>query len=112
MAEKVRGVGARIKKGDRVMVIAGRDKGRKGGVLRMYPRDDRALVSGVNVVKRHQKQTAQLQGGIVNKEAPIHLSNLAHVDPKTGGATRIGFKLLADGRKVRFAKKSGEVIDV
>jgi len=81
-------------------------------VLKVYPSDHRALVSGVNVVKRHQRQTARQQAGIVNKEAPIHLSNLAHVDPKTGDATRIGFKFLGDGRKVRFAKKSGEVIDV
>ncbi|HUO91514.1 MAG TPA: 50S ribosomal protein L24 [Rhizomicrobium sp.] len=103
---------AKIKKGDRVVVTTGRDKGKKGEVLRVYPKEDRALVSGVNVVKRHQRQTAKVQGGIVNKEAPVHLSNLAHVDPKSGEATRIGFKILGDGRKVRFAKKSGEVIDV
>ncbi|HEX3432412.1 MAG TPA: 50S ribosomal protein L24 [Rhizomicrobium sp.] len=103
---------ARIRKGDRVIVTTGRDKGKKGEVLRVYPGEDRALVSGVNVVKRHQRQTQRQQGGIVNKEAPVHLSNLAHVDPKSGGATRIGFKFLADGRKVRFAKDSGEVIDV
>ena len=103
---------AKIKKGDRVVVTTGRDKGKKGEVLRVYPKDARALVSGVNVVKRHQRQTAKVQGGIVNKEAPVHLSNLAHVDPKSGDATRIGFKILGDGRKVRFAKKSGEVIDV
>jgi len=81
-------------------------------VLKVLPKENRALVSGVNMIKRHQKQTAKLQGGIVNKEAAIHLSNLAHVDPKSGEATRIGFKVLGDGRKVRFAKKSGEVIDV
>lgn len=103
---------ARVKKGDRVIVTTGRDRGKKGEVLRVYPDDKRALVSGVNVVKRHQRQTQRQQGGIVNKEAPVHLSNLAHVDPKTGKATRIGFKFLGDGRKVRFAKKSGEVIDV
>jgi large subunit ribosomal protein L24 len=103
---------ARIKKGDRVIVTTGRDRGKKGEVLRVYPDDKRALVSGVNVVKRHQRQTQRQQGGIVNKEAPVHLSNLAHLDPKTGDATRIGFKFLGDGRKVRFAKKSGEVIDV
>ena len=101
-----------IKKGDKVVVTAGRDKGKKGEVLKMFPSENRALVSGVNVVKRHQRQTQKLQGGIVNKEAPIDLSNLAHVDPKSGGPTRIGFKVLGDGRKVRFAKKSGEVIDV
>ena len=103
---------ARIRKGDRVIVTTGRDKGKKGEVLRVYPDDRRALVSGVNIVKRHQRQTQRQQGGIVNKESPVHLSNLAHVDPKTGDATRIGFKFLGDGRKVRFAKKSGEVIDV
>jgi len=101
-----------IKKGDRVIVTTGRDKGKKGEVLKVFPKDDRALVTGVNVVKRHQRQTQTQQGGIVNKEAPIHLSNLAHVDPKSGKATRVGFKTLNDGRKVRFAKKSGEVIDV
>ena len=103
---------ARIRKGDRVIVTTGRDKGKKGEVLRVYPDDKRALVTGINVVKRHQRQTQRQQGGIVNKEAPVHLSNLAHLDPKTGGATRIGFKFLGDGRKVRFAKKSGEVVDV
>ena len=103
---------ARIKKGDRVVVTTGRDKGKKGEVLRLYPKEDRALVSGINIVKRHQRQTQRQQAGIVNKEAPVHLSNLAHVDPRSGEATRIGFKLLDDGRKVRFAKKSGEVIDV
>ena len=101
-----------IRKGDRVVVTAGRDKGKKGEVLKVFPKDDRALVSGVNVVKRHQRQTQTQQGGIVNKESSIHLSNLAHVDPKSGKATRVGFKILNDGRKVRFAKKSGEVIDV
>ena len=101
-----------IRKGDRVVVTAGRDKGKKGEVLKVFPKDDRALVSGVNVVKRHQRQTQTQQGGIVNKESSIHLSNLAHVDPKSGKATRVGIKILNDGRKVRFAKKSGEVIDV
>jgi large subunit ribosomal protein L24 len=94
------------------MVTTGRDKGKKGEVLRLYPKEARALVSGINIVKRHQKQTQRQQAGIINKEAPVHLSNLAHLDPKTGEATRIGFKFLGDGRKVRFAKKSGEVIDV
>ena len=101
-----------IRKGDRVVVTTGRDKGKKGEVLKVFPKDDRALVAGVNVVKRHQRQTQTQQGGIVNKESSIHLSNLAHVDPKSGKATRVGFKTLNDGRKVRFAKKSGEVIDV
>jgi len=103
---------AKIKKGDRVVVTTGRDKGKKGEVLKMFPSENRALVSGVNVVKRHQRQTQRVQGGIVSKEAPIDLSNLAHVDPKSGEATRIGFKKMGDGRMVRFAKKSGEVIDV
>ena len=105
-------MGAKVKKGDRVVVTSGRDKGKSGEVLRVYPSEARVLIAGVNLVKRHQRQTAKAQGGIVSKEAPIHLSKIAHVDPKTGGATRIGFKVLADGRKVRFAKKSGEVIDV
>ena len=103
---------AKIRKGDRVSVTTGRDKGKKGEVLRVYPDDARALVSGVNMVKRHQRQTQRQQGGIVSKESPVHLSNLAHIDPKSGDATRVGFKVLNDGRKVRFAKKSGEVIDV
>jgi large subunit ribosomal protein L24 len=103
---------ANIKKDDTVIVIAGRDKGKKGKVLKVFPKELRALVQGVNVVKRHQRQTQTAQGGIVSKESPIHLSNIAHVDPKSGGATRVGFKTLSDGSKVRFAKKSGEVIDV
>jgi large subunit ribosomal protein L24 len=101
-----------IKKGDRVIVTTGRDRGKKGEVLKIFPKETKALVAGVNVVKRHQRQTQTQAGGIVTKESPIHLSNIAHVDPKSGGATRIGFKVLGDGRKVRFAKKSGEVIDV
>jgi large subunit ribosomal protein L24 len=105
-------MGVKIRKGDRVIITTGRDKGKKGEVLKMFPDENRALVSGVNMVKRHQRQTQKLQGGIVSKEAPVHLSNLAHVDPKSGDATRVGFKFLKDGRKVRFAKKSGEVIDV
>ena len=101
-----------IKKGDKVIVTTGRDRGRKGEVLKVFPDETKALVQGVNMVKRHQRQTQTQQAGIVTKESPIHLSNIAHVDPKSGGATRIGFKVLGDGRKVRFAKKSGEVIDV
>ena len=109
---------AKFKKGDRVVVVAGEDKVRKGQaprigqILKVYPDDDRVLVQGINMVKRHTKQSARSQGGIITKEAPIHISNIAHVDPKSGGPTRIGFKTLQDGRKVRFAKKSGEVIDV
>ena len=101
-----------IRKGDSVVVTTGRDKGKKGSVLKVFPKENRALVQGVNVVKRHQRQTQSQQAGIVTKESPIHLSNIAHVDPKSGKATRIGSKTLNDGRKVRFAKKSGEVIDV
>ena len=101
-----------IRKGDNVVVISGSDKGKKGSVLKVFPKDNRALVQGVNMVKRHQRQTQTQQAGIVSKEAPVHLSNIAHVDPKTGKATRIGLKTLGDGRRVRFAKKSGEVIDV
>jgi len=102
---------AKLKKGDRVVVISGRDKGRSGEILKMYADESRVLVAGVNLVKRHQRQTARVQGGIVTKEAPLHLSKVAFADPKSGAATRIGFKTLADGRKVRVAKKSGEVID-
>ena len=101
-----------IRKGDNVVVISGSDKGKKGSVLKVFPKDNRALVQGVNMVKRHQRQTQTQQAGIVSKEAPVHLSNIAHVDPKSGKATRIGLKTLGDGRRVRFAKKSGEVIDV
>ena len=101
-----------IRKGDNVVVITGSDKGKKGSVLKVFPKENRALVQGVNMVKRHQRQTQREQGGIVSKEAPVHLSNIAHVDPKSGKATRVGLKTLGDGRRVRFAKKSGEVIDV
>jgi large subunit ribosomal protein L24 len=103
---------SKIRKGDKVVVISGSDKGKKGEVIRLFPKAARALVRGVNMVKRHQRQTQKQQGGIVNKEASVHLSNLAHVDPKSGGATRIGYKTLNDGKRVRVAKKSGEVIDV
>jgi large subunit ribosomal protein L24 len=102
---------ARIRKGDRVVVISGRDKGRAGEVIEVRPAENRALVRGINMVKRHQKQTAQQEGGIISKEAPIHLSNLAYADPKDGKPTRIGFKIMADGRKLRVAKRSGAEID-
>lgn len=101
----------KIKKGDQVVVLTGKDKGKKGEVLRVLPKETRAVVQGVNVVRRHTRPTQTQPGGIVEKEASIHLSNLACVDPKTGQATRVGFKFLEDGRKVRFAKRSGEVID-
>jgi large subunit ribosomal protein L24 len=103
---------ANIRKGDNVVILSGSDKGKKGNVIKVFPKEERALVQGVNLVKRHQRQTQSQQAGIVTKEAPIHLSNLAHVDPKSGKATRIGMKKLGDGRMVRFAKKSGETIDV
>ena len=103
---------AKIKKGDKVIVTTGRDKGKKGEVLKVLPKENKAVVSGVNTVKRHQKQTQRQQGGIVNKDLPINLSNIAHIDPKSGEATKIGWKELGDGRRVRYAKKSGEVIDV
>jgi large subunit ribosomal protein L24 len=102
---------AKIKKGDKVVVLAGRDKGRAGEVLQVLPKDERAVVRGVNIVKRHQRQTPNQEGGILSKEATIHLSNLALADPKDGKATRVGFKILDDGRKVRVAKRSGDLID-
>ncbi|MGO9004816.1 MAG: 50S ribosomal protein L24 [Beijerinckiaceae bacterium] len=102
---------AKIKKGDKVVVLGGRDKGRSGEVLQVLPKLDRALVRGVNMVKRHQSQTMKQEAGIVSKEATIHLSNLAVADPKDGKPTRVGFKILDDGRKVRIAKRSGEMID-
>jgi len=100
----------KIKKGDHVIVLAGRDKGKHGEVVQMMPKENRALVRGVNVVRRHQRQTASQEGGIISKEAPIDISNLALEDPKDGKPTRVGFKFLEDGTKVRFAKRSGEVI--
>ncbi|MFE0754727.1 50S ribosomal protein L24 [Inquilinus sp. NPDC058860] len=102
---------AKIKKGDQVVVLAGRDKGKKGEVIEVRPADDRVVVRGVNIVKRHTRQSAKTQGGIVEQEAALHVSNVAHVDPKSGQPTRVGFKTLEDGRKVRVAKASGEVID-
>ncbi len=102
---------AKIRKGDKVVVLSGRDRGRTGEVIEVRPDEGRALVRGVNLVKRHQKQTAQQEGGIISKELPIHLSNIAYADPKDGKATRIGFKVLADGKKVRIAKRSGAEID-
>jgi large subunit ribosomal protein L24 len=101
---------AKIRKGDNVIVLTGRDKGKKGEVLRVIPADNRAIVQGVNVVRKHQKQTANQEAGIVAREATIDLSNLAIEDPKDGKPTRVGVKTLADGSKVRVAKRSGEVI--
>ena len=102
---------AKVKKGDKVVVLTGRDKGRSGEVVQVMPKEDRAVVRGINLVKKHQKQTQNQEGGIVSKEAAIHLSNLAVADPKDGQPTRVGFRILDDGRKVRFAKRSGDLID-
>ena len=102
---------AKIKKGDRVVVLAGKDKGKTGDVLQVYPKESRVIVSGVNIVKRHTAPSQMNAGGIVEKEAPLHVSNVAHADPKDGKPTRVGFKVLEGDRKVRFAKRSGEVID-
>jgi large subunit ribosomal protein L24 len=102
---------ARIRKGDKVVVLAGRDKGRTGEVIEVRPAQNTALVRGVNLVKRHQKQSATKEGGIVSKEASVHLSNIALADPKDGKPTRVGFKVHADGKKVRIAKRSGVEID-
>ena len=102
---------AKIKKGDRVVVLSGKDRGKTGEELSVLPKEDRAIVRGVNVHIRHQKQTAGQEGGLIRKEGTIHLSNIALADPSTGKATRVGFKTLDDGRKVRVAKSSGERID-
>jgi large subunit ribosomal protein L24 len=102
---------AKIKKGDRVIVTTGRDKGKRGEVRQVMPTEGRAIVAGVNLVRRHTRQTAQTEGGIITKESTIHLSNLAILDPKTGKPARVGFKILDDGRKVRVAKRSGDLID-
>ncbi len=107
MAEKFK-----IKKGDKVVVITGRDAGKEGEVLQVIREERRAVVSGVNLVKRHTKASRTEQGGIVSKEAPVHISNIAMRDPKDGKPTRVGYKVLEDGRKVRVAKRSGEVIDL
>ncbi len=102
---------ARVRKGDKVIVISGRDKGRAGEVIRVMPKENRALVRGVNMVTRHQRQSTTQEGGMIRKEAPIHLSNVALADPSDGKPTRVGFKTLGDGRKVRFAKRSGETFN-
>ena len=102
----------KIKKGDRVVVITGRDKGKTGEVLRVIREESRVVVQGVNIVKRHTKPSAASTGGVVEKEAALHISNVAHVDPKSSKPTRIGYKVLDGGRKVRVARKSGETIDL
>lgn len=100
----------KVKKGDKVVVITGRDKGKTGEILRVLREENRVLVQGVNVVKRHQRQAMGVEGGIVEKEAPIHVSNVAHIDPKTQKPTRVGFKMEGD-KKVRIARRSGESIE-
>lgn len=102
---------AKIKKGDKVVVLTGKDKGKTGEVVEVRPTEERAVVRGINIVRKHTRQSAQSEGGIIAKEAAIHLSNIAIADPKDGKASRVGFKLLDDGRKVRVAKRSGETID-
>ena len=102
----------KLKKGDKVIVLTGKDKGKRGEILKMLPAANRAVVQGVNTVKRHTKPSQAGPGGIVEKELPIHLSNLAIEDPKDGKPTKVGYRVLDDGRKVRFAKRSGEVIDL
>jgi large subunit ribosomal protein L24 len=101
----------KIKKGDRVIAIAGKDKGKTGEVLRVLRQDDRLLVQGLNMVRRHQKPSQLNPGGIIDKEAPIHISNVAHIDPKDDLPTRVGYRTIEGERKVRFAKRSGEIID-
>ena len=107
MAKKMK-----IKKGDKVLVTTGRDKGKKGEVLRVEPRKDRVIVQGVNLVKRHTRPTQVNPGGIIEKEASIHVSNVAHIDPKSDAPTRVGFRVDEGDRKVRYAKRSGAAIDV
>ncbi|GAB4575510.1 MAG: 50S ribosomal protein L24 [Rhodothalassiaceae bacterium] len=102
---------AKLKKGDKVVVLTGRDKGKRGEILKVMPKENRALVAGVNQVTRHRKPSQTSAGGRETMEAPIHLSNLAIEDPKDGSPTRVGFRVLEDGRKIRYAKKSGEAID-
>ncbi len=101
----------KVKKGDRVIVRTGRDKGKTGEIVRVLAKRERVVVQGVNMVKRHTRPSQTSAGGIVEKEASIHISNVAHIDPKTSLPTRVGYKFLEDGRKVRYAKRSGEVID-
>lgn len=101
----------KIRKGDKVVAIAGKDKGKTGEVLRVLRREDRVLVQGLNTIKRHQRPTQASPGGIVEKEATIHISNVAHIDPKTDQPTRVGYRTVEADRKVRYAKRSGEVID-
>lgn len=100
----------KVRKGDEVIVITGKNKGKKGKILKIFPEENKAIVSGINLVKKHTKASQTSEGGIISKELPIHISNIAHIDPKTGSQTKVAFKILEDGSKVRIAKKSGEII--
>ncbi|GAA5252266.1 50S ribosomal protein L24 [Candidatus Rickettsia kedanie] len=100
----------KVKKGDEVVVITGKHQGKKGKILKVFPEDNTVIVSGVNLVKKHTKPNQMSEGGIITKELPIHISNIAHIDPKTGNPTKVAFRFLEDGSKVRIAKKSGEII--
>ncbi|MCC8417107.1 MAG: 50S ribosomal protein L24 [Rickettsia endosymbiont of Bryobia graminum] len=100
----------KVRKGDEVIIITGKYKGKKGKILKIFPEENKAIVSGINLVKKHTKATQTSEGGIISKELPIHISNIAHIDPKSGTHTKVGFKILEDGSKVRVAKKSGEII--
>lgn len=102
---------SKIKRGDKVVVLTGKDRGKSGEVLKVLPAENRVIVQGINMVKRHQRQSMQSQGGIVEKEAPVHMSNVAIEDPSDGKATRVGFQFLNDGRKVRVSRRTGETID-
>ena len=101
----------KVRKGDRVVVLTGKDKGKTGEILRVIPKESRVVVAGVNVAKRHTRARPGNPGGIDEREAPVHVSNVAHVDPQSGRPTRVGYRMMEDGTKVRFAKRSGEVID-
>ena len=101
----------KVKKGDKVVVVTGREKGKTGEVLRVMPKEARVLVQGVNMVKRHTRPSQTTPGGINELEAPLHVSNVALADPQDGKPTRVGYRILEDGRKVRFARRSGEIID-
>ncbi len=101
----------KVKKGDHAVILTGRDKGKRGEIVKVLPAQSKVVIQGINLVRRHQKQSASQEGGIISKEAPIHVSNIAIEDPKDGEPTRVGYKILDDGRKVRFAKRSGELID-
>jgi large subunit ribosomal protein L24 len=111
MTRKTNGKIRKFRKGDNIVVVAGRDRGKKGSILKVMPGEERLIVQGVNMVKRHMRPSAAQAGGIVDKEAPIHVSNVAHVDPSDGEPTRVGFRMLEDNRKVRYAKRSGEIMD-